>query len=92
MPFARFWFAALGPGDARTNPSPGQAGRQLIPGFESRRIFHQPAFRIEHQSVSAIQNRNRRKRFQACGPAIQRAVALQQSPVRGGGQVRDLRL
>ncbi len=92
MQFARFRFAALGRGHAGTNPSPSQTGRQLIPGFESGRVFHQVALRIEHHSVSTIQNRQRRKRLQARGSAIQRAAALQQALVRDGGQVRNLSL
>src|SRR5208282_4055873 len=74
---AGLWFAALSRSHASTNSSPSQSRRQFIPSLKSRRILHQSTFRIEHQRVSAIQNRHRRKRLQARGLAIQRSAALQ---------------
>ena len=69
--------------------SASQARRHFVSRGEPRRVFHQLPVCIEHEGISTIQDRERRKRFQAGGSTIEGGAAGQQSRASGGAQVRN---
>src|ERR1700722_803697 len=63
----------------RHNLAPRQPRRNLLPNFRAVGILQQVPGGIKHQRIPALQNRQRRKRFQPCGQALDSRPLQQQN-------------
>ncbi len=76
--------------DASPDLSAGQPRGNVVARFQAFGVLHQLTICIEHQGIAAIENGDRRKRFQSGSAAIKSRATSQQASVSGGRQACSL--